>query len=136
MQLKVEDLRIGNVLFYGDRIAEVSSVYRTHFVCEESKTRVVFGNSIQNNFQPIPITEEWLIKFGFTFTNGYDEKGLSYKSFYKFTKVDGFTKGVSGMLNIKSIINPVSISTHSHIQYVHQLQNLYFSLTNEELICN
>jgi hypothetical protein len=65
-------------------------------------------------FKPIPLTEEWLLKFGF-------ENPLS-----------------SIFLNKSGWI--ISYEQHSFrwqttpLEYVHQLQNLYFALTNEELI--
>ena len=126
MQLKVGDLRIGNVLFYGDRIAKVSSVYRTHFVCEEPKTRLVFGNSIQNNFQPIPLTEEWLVKFGFKKDTG----DIYHYNFFKacFTADNPMWFGQSGCCQDETI--------KENIKYVHELQNIYYAITNQELTCN
>ena len=67
------------------------------------------------NLLPIPLTEEWLLRFGF------EQKTSSF------------------------VIYPVSIKrqtknaffyspTSLHLKYVHQLQNLYFALTGEELV--
>ena len=76
--------------------------------------------------EPIPLTEEWLLKFGFYFDlkTDYDGYWKKYKEgfeirIYKFE--DYFEYGWQlGHDPIK-------------IKYVHQLQNLYFSLTGEEL---
>lgn len=75
---------------------------------------------------PIPITEEWLLKFGFTNGVKVDGNGqtiditLSDNEFF----LGGFDACISGQCFM------------GNIKYVHQLQNLYFSLTNTELIWN
>jgi len=80
-------------------------------------------------YQPIPITEERLVRFGFE--KQYDDHVYDKDNFrieliwwadddpeWKLKRHDG-----------------VSFSRHSAIKtkYVHQLQNLYFALTGEEL---
>ena len=65
---------------------------------------------------PIPLTEEWLERFGFE----NNEKTAEHNKFIWFKN----HIGVSGMLGV---VKPVEC------KYVHQLQNLYFALTGEEL---
>ena len=68
--------------------------------------------------KPIPLTEEWLLKFWFI-SNPYEdryEKGSIHIECIK-------TKGETYLW----------IENMPHIKYVHQLQNLYFVLTGEEL---
>jgi hypothetical protein len=88
-------------------------------------------NFREDFFIPIPLTEEWLLKFGF-------KKDL-----------DGsFVFGLLSMFKDKRLKQNVYIYTEStqslsdgqwvvindlKLQYVHQLQNLYFALTGEEL---
>ena len=75
------------------------------------------------NVKGIPLTEEWLIKFGFEKV----EETL-YESFDKsFGVENGFTT-MSWMENTLSI-DMMDIKC----EYVHTLQNLYFALTGEEL---
>lgn len=82
----------------------------------------------------IPITEEWLLKFGFDFEElGEDPtpeeenyrsaiKGYGSKSFeIEFNKNEGY------------FILAFIIGEVINYQYVHQLQNLYFLLTGKEL---
>lgn len=66
------------------------------------------------NFKPIPLTEEWLKKFGFEESIAFLNKGK-------------ISIGNGGKLYFNSwyIIDTP--------KYVHQLQNLYFALTGEEL---
>ena len=69
-------------------------------------------------FKPIPLTEEWLIKMGFKYDN------ISYinKDFYNIVKTRrGFDFGFEYQ------------DYNTPIDYVHQLQNLYHSLTGSEL---
>ena len=68
---------------------------------------------ILHTWEPIPLTEKWLIDFDF-------ERGVDY-----------WFKG-----DVILDISPEGLSYRFHyniIQYVHQLQNLYFALTGEEL---
>ena len=70
-------------------------------------------------FKPIPITEEWLLDFDFQYdTITYSKNELmcseNFTFWYKYF-------GEQGRILHK-------------IKYVHQLQNLYFALTGEELI--
>lgn len=76
-------------------------------------------------FYPIPLTEEWLLKFGFK------RLGLSIRfsidknrEFCLFDQEDIFRyqTRVSGWT-----------TQMPHIKHVHQLQNLYFALMNKEL---
>ena len=77
--------------------------------------------------QPIPLTEDWLLKFGFkeTFQNkdsGYIELKLwDGKNLFE---VDIDDESTLFYLNNNRVGN---------IKYVHQLQNLYFALTAKEL---
>jgi hypothetical protein len=82
-------------------------------------------------FKPIPLTEEWLIKFGFE-SWGKDEYG--YVNYVLHNVIDGTSNFVIGL----SDDNPIpmidnNLCCWSEFKYVHTLQNLYFALTGEEL---
>ena len=75
-----------------------------------------------NDLIPIPLTEEWLIKFGFKKTwFGYDI--------------------ISTCIEIEPLENEdytICINSNEYhvgesFKYVHQLQNIHFALTNKEL---
>lgn len=74
------------------------------------------NNTDSTFFEPIQLTDEWLLKFGF-------EKDGTW-----FTK-SGF--GIS-IDNLKWQMKGY-IATFDKCLYVHQLQNLYFALTGKEL---
>jgi len=72
--------------------------------------------------KPIPITEEWLLKFGF---NEISFKETS-DNWFRIPVDESF---LWYTLNNEFFINGIG----SDLKYVHQLQNLYFALTSEEL---
>jgi hypothetical protein len=101
--MKSNELRIGNFVYLTDKekVWEILDGYEID-KCEENPFT-----------QPIPLKEEWLLKFGFkTLCKDWQKKGIIIH-----TRKRGYVLR-------KSV--PV-------IQYVHQLQNLYFALTGEEL---
>jgi hypothetical protein len=69
--------------------------------------------------KPIPLTEEWLIKFGFK----HDE----ILSTYVFNGSFGFIENNYTKLGIEYG------AIWTECKYVHQLQNIIFALTGEEL---
>ena len=70
-----------------------------------------------NECQPIPLTEEWLLKFGFEYSDLNGDSGL--------WKIPPF--------QIYGKYNQFIYDYRLDVNYVHQLQNLYFALTGEEL---
>jgi hypothetical protein len=83
---------------------------------------------IEYMFEPIPLTEEWLLKFGFEIK--YDGE---FAKDYKF-------KNLKVRHKKQTLIYIVAIWDEDdndcaiiYLDYVHQLQNLYFALTGEEL---
>ena len=68
--------------------------------------------------KPIPLTEEWLLKFGYIFNNCYYLKDDSDIEFFKS----------NGKLFCEFYGN-----WFSNIEYVHDLQNLHFAIYKEEL---
>lgn len=107
--IKPSELRIGILVDYEGAIIHL----------DEDRMQVLFAARNYNDFHPIPITEERLLKFGFEVenTNG---------GFLKWQK--GNFKLLDGRLPDPQFHSPKAI-----IKYVHQLQNLYFVLTGEEL---
>lgn len=65
----------------------------------------------------IPLTEEWLLKLGFK----YSEETECYH-YYNL------------ILNKQMVV--MDIDTHVYLKSVHQLQNLYFAITSLEINCN
>jgi hypothetical protein len=109
--MKAEELRIGNL--YDNN--------GNYFVVTPSTIESVF-ESERVWCKPIPLTEEWLLNFGF---KQYETVGIKTHNYIK-----GNFKFNSAVLWIAEY---KGIHIENKILYVHQLQNLYFALTGEEL---
>jgi hypothetical protein len=130
--MKANELRIGNYLFVPgiDREVIVSAIFKSHYVCEDSDG-IRFNESVRINYQPIPLTEEWLLKFRF---HKKDAEWYLHPCFE--LKIIVFNKGeFNGVMFYTRTIHTdfTPIYCTKHINHVHQLQNLYFALTGEEL---
>ncbi len=87
----------------------------------------------KHGFRPIPITEEWLIRFGFL------NDGVTFKIstsrirliLFKINSANEYNN------NCNEFTATVYQSKQSieicRVKHVHQLQNLFFALTGEEL---
>ena len=77
--------------------------------------------------ESIPLTEEWLLDFGFAHTEFDFSAFEEIKGCYELNKL---LLDQSGEDVVSLIIDELYIE----IKHVHQLQNLYFALTGKELI--
>ena len=122
--MKSSDLRIGNFILSKDMPVQI----------EEIKPETI------SYIEPIPLTEEWLLKFGFEL---YDyepseedddfifkdyKKSLDGKPFYYTICECPYNEWDFGIK-----LTWAEQALLSRIKYVHQLQNLYFALTGKEL---
>lgn len=108
--MKANELRIGNWINdngYNSIIGVIDSHY--HAIQISGSPRMIALETIE----PIPLTEEWLLKFEIKIGNYYNTNGISTTTLAtKFFFVE---------------------CTEVDIKHVHSLQNLYFALTGEEL---
>jgi hypothetical protein len=110
-----KEFRIGNWIEYIHHKNHFSEVWGIE-ITDGLGTKI---NKIPNiNYKPIPLTEEWLVKFGFT----------KWKNKNIWTN-----KGVMIYLHSKDGICYGKANSRTKLKHVHQLQNLYFALTGEEL---
>lgn len=124
--MKANELRIGNLIL-NDRA--VNTVKGIHTDSAYLKTRQCnFIDARMDLIKPIPLTTEWLEKLGWEYYNGKTE-GILTMDFG--CKMDVDYK--DGELLIKSHYEGEYLYRNTHVKYVHQLQNLYFALTGEEL---
>jgi len=117
--MKAEELRLWNFIFDGVQLQMVEQIEYEGCYCRSINGAVSFYYDYEN-LCPIPITEQWLIDFGFAFTM---ESGLFNISGYDVMLTKN---GIDFYLGEYG-------SWYKNIEYVHQLQNLYFALTGEEL---
>lgn len=126
--MKANELRIGNL------VCDIEQKEVDKIVGIEEKRVSVEGSTFAytpiDEILPIELTEEWLIKFGFRI--GRKNYSLnSGRELHEYACTDYFII----WHNIKKgwCINEFPDSNQYYFQYVHQLQNLYFALTGEEL---
>jgi hypothetical protein len=127
--MKASELRIGNWISYrGETDCYVSSLGSKGFETCREHNDLSNGSDDINEYQPIPLTEEWLLKFGFI------KEGTEY---YKKSNDHGdvllFYSPRHNKYWYMAAVERVQYNSTKPIEYVHQLQNLYFGLTGEEL---
>ena len=124
--MNANELRIGNWVnqgeVYGDN--KVSS-YEIHNYYRMQGGGVVAD--YYRKWKPIPLTEEWLKRLGWT--SEYTQKGVSIGAFSIETNEDKSLLD-KGSYVVTTICGSFVIAW---IDHVHQLQNLYFALTGKEL---
>jgi hypothetical protein len=125
--MKASELRIGNLVKKGNDLCTVKGYYDNLFIVEDNE-KIEFKSNVFDNIKPIPLTEEWLLKFGFLieengdvdFSFDFINYGLS-----KFEIDQKYYLHIDGNFD--------RTETDTRIEYVHSLQNLFFALTGEEL---
>ena len=126
MELKATELRIGNFVEYqrNDILTELKQVKGVNWGGDSIFIEYYNQDGSQypinkKHFKPIPLTEEWLVKFGLKKMD-ISEYTLNTYDFADFTL----------WLNDDKFL----FNDKTNIKYVHQLQNLYFALTQKELL--
>ena len=132
--IQPNELRIGNALeyFVEDSLAE--SEWILNIVDADDIVLACKDEYFNKYYRPIPLTPEILEKCGF-------EKGTTewYSKKY-FTDLNEVAEVMELQINLKSFRCSVfdtdlegCAMTAKRIKYLHQLQNLHFALTGEEL---
>lgn len=114
--IDARELRIGNLVEWNK---------------EEFIVRTIYKDAIENNLwckplneiHPIALTEEWLSKFGFILR----EQSLPEKCYKTKEGICLFIR--DDRYQLRQLIK----TNMGFVSSVHQLQNLYFALTGEEL---
>lgn len=120
--MKPTELRIGNLInryFEGKYSSQDICTIRDIWEIHSSHNTDVF------TFEPIPLNENWLIKFGFeeevkNIDSPMPRFVVWRKEIFTYNTIHGWWidgKQISGL----------------KCEYVHQLQNLYFAITGDEL---
>ena len=131
--MKTEELRIGNYVKEtvdnkAVTIASIIQVERDIFDFEVKDSDGIFID-VGDQIEPIPLTEEWLIKFGFEI---YCDSS-NYLSIYVENIGILYWSINEDLLRIEVLSRRNTSKLFKHVKSVHQLQNLYFALTGKEL---
>ena len=141
--MKANELRIGNWVLYNDLYCKIIGIDKIGM--DEDRVLVEYHNGETDYcyidyIEPIELTEEVLVKIGFE-----KEKQLISIHFHLDCEID-----VDNINYVKYVIYPNSlpllkITTSQYenyecfeflkrgIKYLHELQNAYYCLTNQEL---
>jgi hypothetical protein len=132
--MKASELRIGNwveVEGFCCTVSElnITDVTITNHVAYENDVFCLLGNGVE----PIPLTEEWLLKFGFVKDAQIFDIQYYEKQFLKAATLSiQLCNGICEKRNA-GIGYDLEWIFIGDIIYVHQLQNLYHALTGKEL---
>lgn len=127
--MKANELRIGNYVSHEDYTIESFKVISITLINDDYEIMTSGGKHGQwvnciDLIIPIPITEEWLLKFCFEKLIGWDDM-----IYFNNNGIHIYLCG-NGKEDWFEYENDIVIKS------VHQLQNLYFALTGEELTTN
>jgi hypothetical protein len=118
-------LRIGNYIRYNEKFPYDPELELDNEgpLSEDDFNHMLIDSEFRKNAEYIPLTAEWLERFGFKSTSeGYwadDNLEVGYTTTDENMQYE--------YLSIKSMTEMVDL------KYVHQIQNLYFALTGSEL---
>jgi hypothetical protein len=113
--IKANELRIGNKVDYYGNIVTINYINDTDVGFSDY---VPFDYPLLDEINPVPITEDWLVRFGF-------EKGRKGNVWVILENQLGYKNG-------RIYYNSWAISENQP-NSIHQLQNLYYALTGEEM---
>jgi len=126
--MKIEELRVGNLIyfpFHNENVKVLGLGLKSDLsklIQVETKGTILMDKL--SCFKPIPLTEEWLLNFGFEKKQMYGKHNRYFfiKNKLYYCEHDFYSFVYSN--NSLEIKEP---------KYVHQLQSLYFALTGQEL---
>ena len=149
--MEAKELRIGNLIGFNNHLEpqKIITVTPRWFSSlaggRPEQEQADINQELNAYWSGIPLTEEWLTKFGFNskyksvhvqwhrnYGPGVVSKGLTwYGSFYiqQVSDVDDDNNQIEQKQEFYYYSSEVQID----VKTVHQLQNLYFTLTQEEL---
>ena len=129
--MKAAYLRIGNLVTdkwsvgkYPFKIVSIGKNICHYFGNQEFSAKY-------EDLEPIPLTEEWLLKFGFE-KDEYAKDFRLGKYWVENRYFDSYEKSMFlfGCYQFNKIYITSNVDV---LKYVHELQNLYFALTGQEL---
>jgi hypothetical protein len=117
--ISAKDLRIGNKIYLELGLPGLN----VHEVMPQDIADIANGRITPASIEGIRLSEEWLNKCGF------DKGQLKHKDPQFWLEVDV----KSGIIEIGDVQQWEHSWIEISVQYLHQLQNLYYALTGEEL---
>ena len=140
-ELQRKDFRIGNRIIYMGAEIVIEGINRNGDIDYTLNGHPYGGHNVKR-YEPIPITEKYLLKQGLTSLKEQREKWyLDYAFVYSFEdeiKCSDYFIATDLEDEYKFCMATIDDGMQSYesfrrIKYVHELQNLFFALTGEEL---
>jgi hypothetical protein len=137
-ELNIKELRVGNFIYDagidfdngGNKIrSDDTELVVVTVEVMASIIKYPFGNFNYHSYVPIPISPEWLERFNFEM-----DDDMEYGIIWSFKISDDASIYWNGFIEIE--VRTKYVTTRydlDHIKHIHQLQNLYHSLTGKEL---
>jgi hypothetical protein len=132
--IQANELRIGNWVYVTDEVL-VGDEFKENFIARVQTIKGLGSLSVDGgrsdislrHVDPIPLTPEILQKCGMT-------KDNYWENCYLFTENEGmFSFEWKNDALVMYVGNTLEYESGPDVKYLHQLQNLYFALTGEEL---
>jgi hypothetical protein len=120
--MKAEELMVGNYIYW-DIPQKQNKPHRVISISEKRiLTLPVSAPDSIDEYKPIPLTEEWLVRFGFeNCINGWWSENELFNVKFIDNDIEIYLSGSDNDLAYKKI------------KYVHQIQNLYYIIIGEHL---
>lgn len=127
--MKPQELRIGNLVYVPGLFGPSALVEHVEFIYAKGEVGTYSTEAHASSYKPIELTEQWLLKLGFE-RRSYGYFCIDFKHIDNALRLFPMTSGsrFNGMWGVA-----LMPQLQKKIEYVHQLQNLYFALTGEEL---
>ena len=138
--MKANELRLGNKLFFCNRSHTIMGI-GANLLFIENDFKHTIGPYELEDFEPIPIDENWLKKYGFNKIEDTHRKIIGKEDLcvYEMWLVDpcndaGYSVQYYEVFDqLQNTEDYRFVSIEKEVKYIHELQNLYFVLTGREL---
>lgn len=127
--MKANEFRLGNIVNDNEVVTAIQDGNITTF---DGKS---YDYDSPPGIEPAPLTEDWLVRFGCEIKEGLRNDGSQYM-YVNLEAIQPYRDYGSGFewdYNQLYLCDCDSGKIGEQIKYVHQLQNIYFALTNKEL---
>ena len=124
--MEAKELRIGNYVSRNNETIIINSI-GNGIVQLTDDIRIGIVGINEAEISPIPLTEEWLVNFGFV-----KDENL-YEDVYKYIYTNGQCRIAENNFDSFTYFPESLFAFHIDMTNVHQLQNIYFAITGDEL---
>lgn len=126
--MKPQELRVGNLVNYKGKVVKVEQItkHKIGYHTKPNETRMNYAKLCE--VEPIPITEELLLKIGFKKENEYIAVKPDKSCLVHFPN-----HFITGGYFVIAIARLPGMLSKIPVKHLHQLQNAYYLVTGKEL---